>query len=184
MASANSATHTLKLTAVTKNSVGFTSTTNGLQETDVSVGTGKTIGFDDVYITFTGNNSATANVAFDIKGGFLYGTVITTNAGKTFSGKVTGGTGAFKGATGTITAWALTSNKTAVTITYSYLTAALPEAGRPRCAGRPARCQSRSAVKRTRYPPSLLREQCASSSPNRCRAPSHLELRDEPATAG
>ena len=118
MASANSATHTLKLTAVTKNSVGFTSTTNGLQETDVS-STGKTIGFDDVYITFTGNNSATANVAFDIKGGFLYGTVITTNAGKTFSGKVTGGTGAFKGATGTITARALTSNKTAVTITYS-----------------------------------------------------------------
>ena len=118
MASANSATHTLKLTAVTKNSVGFTSTTNGLQETDVS-STGKTIGFDDVYVTFTGNNSATANVAFDIKGGFLYGTVITTNGGKTFSGKVTGGTGAFKGAAGTITAKAITGMKTAVTIVYS-----------------------------------------------------------------
>jgi hypothetical protein len=118
MASANSATHTLKLTAVTKNSIGFTTTTNGLQETDVS-STGKTIGFDDVYVTFKGNNSATANVAFDIKGGFLYGTVITTNAGKTFSGKVTGGTGAFKGATGTITAKALTNMKTAVTIIYS-----------------------------------------------------------------
>ena len=34
-------------------------------------------------------------------------------------GKVTGGTGAFKGATGTITAKNISSTKTAVTITYS-----------------------------------------------------------------
>jgi hypothetical protein len=58
-------------------------------------------------------------VALDIKGGFLYGVVTTTDGGKTFSGKLTGGTGAFKGATGTITAKAITSTKTAVTIIYS-----------------------------------------------------------------
>ena len=48
-------------------------------------------------------------------------TVTTTNGGKTFAGKVTGGTGAFKGATGTITAKALNKAGTrhAVTITYS-----------------------------------------------------------------
>jgi hypothetical protein len=118
VASAHSASTTLKFTAVTNNSVPFTSTTNGSQETDVN-STGKTIGFDDVYIMITGPNSATANVALDIKGGLLYGVVTTTDMGKTFSGKVTGGTGAFKGATGTITAKAITSTKTAITIIYS-----------------------------------------------------------------
>jgi hypothetical protein len=57
-------------------------------------------------------------VALDIEGGFLYGTIATTNAGKTFSGKVTGGTGPYKEATGTITAKAISSTKTAVTEAY------------------------------------------------------------------
>jgi hypothetical protein len=117
VASAHNASHTLKFTAVTKSRVTFTSTTFGMQETDVS-STGKTIGFDDVYITITGS-TATANVAVDVKGGFLYGVVTSTNGGKTFSGKVTGGTGAFKGATGTIAGKAISSTKTAVTIIYS-----------------------------------------------------------------
>ena len=117
VASAHSASHTLKFTAVTKSRVTFTSSTFGMQETDVS-STGKTIGFDDVYITVTGS-TATANVAVDVKGGFLYGVVTSTDGGKTFTGKVTGGTGAFKGATGTITGKAITSTKTAVTIIYS-----------------------------------------------------------------
>jgi hypothetical protein len=58
-------------------------------------------------------------LALDVKGGFLYGVVTTTDGGKTFSGKVTGGTGAFKGATGTITGKAISSTKTAITIIYS-----------------------------------------------------------------
>jgi hypothetical protein len=118
VAGAHTASTTLKFTAVTKASVKFTSSTFGLQETDVN-STGKTIGFDDVYIKNTGANSATANVALDTKGGFLYGVVTTTDGGKTFKGKVTGGTGAFKGATGTITAKAISSTKTAVTVIYS-----------------------------------------------------------------
>lgn len=117
-ASAQDASHTLKLTAVTSKSVTFTRTTGGNQATDVS-SAGKTIGFNIVYFTITGKSSGTANVAFDLNGGLLYGTVTTTNRGKTFSGKVTGGTGAFSGATGTITAKAITSKKTAVTIIYS-----------------------------------------------------------------
>jgi hypothetical protein len=118
VASAHNASTTLKLTAVKVNSHPFTKTTSARQETDVN-SAGKTIGFDDTYFTSTGKNSGTVNVAFDIKGGFLYGTVTTTNGGKTFSGKVTGGTGAFAGATGTITAKPISSTKTPITIIYS-----------------------------------------------------------------
>ena len=118
VASAHSASTTLKFTAVTNKQVSFTSTTFGTQETAVN-STGKTIGFDDLYITVTGPSSATANLALDIKGGFLYGVVTSTNMGKTFAGKVTGGTGAFKGATGTITGKAISSTKHAVTIVIS-----------------------------------------------------------------
>jgi hypothetical protein len=117
LASVHNASTTLKFTAVTNNAVAFTSSTGGSQETDVN-STGKTIGFDVVYFTVKGN-SATVNAAFDIKGGLLYGTVTTTNGGKTFTGKVTGGTGKFKGATGTITAKTLPRHKTAITIVYS-----------------------------------------------------------------
>jgi hypothetical protein len=116
-ASAHNASHTLKFTAVTVKSIRFTKTTFGNQETDVSAG--KTIGFDNVYITISGRTKATANAAFDLKGGLLYGTAVTTNGGKTFTGKVTGGTGTFKGATGTIAGKAITSKKTAITIIYS-----------------------------------------------------------------
>lgn len=118
VASAHNASHTLKFTAVSKKSVGFTSTTSGGQETDVS-SAGKIIGFDDVYAKLTGTDTATANVALDVKGGFLYGVLTFIDAGMIITGKVTGGTGSFKGATGTITAKKLTSTRTAVTIIYS-----------------------------------------------------------------
>jgi hypothetical protein len=118
VAGAHTASTTLKFVAVQKARVSFTSSTFGTQETDVN-STGKVIGFDDVYITATSPSTATANVALDIKGGFLYGLVTSTDGGKTFSGKVTGGTGAFKGATGTITGKAISSTKTAVTIIVS-----------------------------------------------------------------
>jgi hypothetical protein len=117
VASAHNASHTLKFTAVQVKGTKFTSTTFGAQETDVN-STGKTIGFDDVYFKITGPTSATANLAFDTTGGFLYVVATTTN-GKTFTGTVTGGTGAFKGATGTVTATAISSTKHAVTIVYS-----------------------------------------------------------------
>jgi hypothetical protein len=117
VASAHPVSHTLKFTAVHVNSVPFTSTNFGAQDTDVN-STGKTIGFDDLNVTFMGP-SGRGDVALDIDGGFLYGTIATTNAGKTFSGKVTGGTGPYKEATGTITAKATSSTKTAVTITYA-----------------------------------------------------------------
>ncbi len=117
-ASTHSAKHTLTFISETVNSVGFTRTSQALQETDVNTA-GKIIGFDDLYLTFSGPDTGAAHVALAIKGGFLYGTIATANGGRTFSGKVTGGTGAFTRATGTITAKAITSQKTAVTITYT-----------------------------------------------------------------
>jgi hypothetical protein len=72
-------------------------------------------------VRFTGTTSASGRATLDTKGGFLYSTIATTNGGKTFHGKVTGGTGAFTGATGTVTARAInkTGTKAAVIVTYT-----------------------------------------------------------------
>jgi hypothetical protein len=116
VASAHSASTTLKFTAENVAKVSFTKTTGGSAAKDVN-SKGKIIGFNVVYAAF-GKTSATVNLALTTSGGLLYGTVTTTN-GNTYTGKVTGGTGSFTGATGTITAKKITSGKTAVTITYS-----------------------------------------------------------------
>ena len=118
-ASASSATHTLKFISVTKQALTFTKTTGASQDTDVNAA-GKTVGFDMLYITFTSATSATVNITGDLSGGFLYGTGTESSSGFS-NGKVTGGTGAFKGATGTIKAKNLNKagTRTAVTITYS-----------------------------------------------------------------
>ena len=118
VAVAPGAPHTLKFIAVTTKVARVTKATYLAQDTDVS-GTGKTVGFDEGSITVKTRNLATAGVTFVRPGGFLYGTFTTTNGGKTLTGKITGGTGAFDDATGTITGKAITSIKTAVTITYS-----------------------------------------------------------------
>ena len=119
VASAHSASTTLKFIAVKKASVTFTKATFGQQETDTNAA-GKTIGFDEIYFAATSAISAAANVTGDYSGGLLYGTfTLNLKTGAITNGKVTGGTGAFAGATGTIKAKAISKTKTAVTITYS-----------------------------------------------------------------
>jgi hypothetical protein len=121
VASASSATHTLAFTAVQVKSVGFTRTTGANQETNVN-SAGKTVGFDMIYFTATWATTGAINVTVDTSGGFLYGTgTINFKTGVFSNGKVTGGTGSFKGATGTIKAKDLNKagTRTAVTITYS-----------------------------------------------------------------
>lgn len=76
LASAHDAAHTLKFTVVTLKYVTFTRSTFGSQEKDVN-SAGKTIGFDDGYVTLTGKRTATISAAFDFKGGFLYGKIAT-----------------------------------------------------------------------------------------------------------
>lgn len=117
VASAHSATHTLKFTSVEKKSMEFTKTTGGQQDTDVNR-RGKTVGFDMIYFSHATATSAAVNITVDTTGGFLYGTgTISFTTGKV-SGKVTGGTGAFRRATGAIKGTAISPVKEAVTVTY------------------------------------------------------------------
>jgi hypothetical protein len=118
-ASASAATHTLKFTAVTNKAIMFTKTSGGSQETDVNAA-GKIIGFDVLYFAAVSPTTGTVNVTFDTTGGLLYGTAtIDIKTNKVTNGKVTGGTGAFAGATGTIKATSAGKNREAITITYS-----------------------------------------------------------------
>ena len=121
VASAHSTTHTLKFISVTKQSIMFTTATGGQQNTDVNAA-GKTVGFDMLYFKSVSATTANVNVTVDTTGGFLYGTLtINFKTGAISNGKVTGGTGSFAGATGTIMAKDLNpaGTRTAVTITYS-----------------------------------------------------------------
>ena len=119
VASAHSASTTLKFISVQKASVTFSKTAFGQQDTDVNAA-GKTVGFDMLYITAVSATAGNVNITGDTKGGFLYGTgTINFKTGAFSNGKVTGGTGAFAKATGTIKTKTISKTKTAVTITYS-----------------------------------------------------------------
>ena len=120
VASAHSTTHTLKFTAVQLKSSNFSKTAGGSAEKDVN-SAGKIIGYDATNFQFNpATNTASGGVALSTSGGFLYGALKFTSTSNVVHGTITGGTGAFKGATGTITG---TQNKagtqTAVTITYT-----------------------------------------------------------------
>jgi hypothetical protein len=119
VASAHSASTTLKFTAVQKATHSFSKAAEGIQDTDVNTA-GKTVGFDMLYVAATSSTSGNANVTVNTKGGFLYGTfTINFKTGAVTNGKVTGGTGAFTKATGTIKVKTISNTKHAVTITYS-----------------------------------------------------------------
>ena len=120
VASAHSTTHTLKFTAVSLKSANFSKTSGGTAEQDVN-GAGKTIGFDVINFGFNPKtNTESLNVALSTNGGILYGALKPSN-GPVIKGTVTGGTGTFHGATGTIVGKQLNKagTKTAVTITYN-----------------------------------------------------------------
>ena len=121
VASAHSASTTLKFISVTKGSTMFTKMSGGQQDTDVNAA-GKTVGFDMLYFAAASATTGNVNVTVDTTGGFLYGTLtVNFKTGATSNGKVTGGTGSFVGATGTIKGKNLNKagTRTAVTIIYS-----------------------------------------------------------------
>jgi hypothetical protein len=120
LASAHPATHTLKFTSVQKQSIELSKMSGGQQDTDVNA-KGKAVGFDMLYFEGTSASTATLFATIDTAGGFLYGTfVYHTKTGAITNGKVTGGTHAFAGATGTIKVKNLNKagTRTAVTIVY------------------------------------------------------------------
>lgn len=117
-ASPRAATHTLTFTAVQQASVNFSKTTTGTSDKDISHH--KVIGFDMLHFTFNPKTDKASGVAtVDLLGGFLYGSLTVSNS-PDLHGRVTGGTGAYRGATGTITAKPLNKagSRTAVTIKY------------------------------------------------------------------
>jgi hypothetical protein len=116
LASTQCPSHTLQFTVVNTASMSPTESTRAGQGTDVN-SEGKTIGFDVIYETLKAR-VFTANAAFSTTGGLLYVTISSSDGGQTYSGKVTGGTGVFGGATGTVTSKSISSSKTAVTIIY------------------------------------------------------------------
>ena len=118
VASTHSATTTLKFTAAASKVINWDNNTFAYKETDRN-SAGVIIGFDVAYFQFVDCCLVSADVAFALRGGLLYGT-FEASGGTIPNGKVTGGTGVFTGVTGTITG---TTNqnltKMRFTITYS-----------------------------------------------------------------
>jgi hypothetical protein len=111
-------THTLRFISVTKAELQFSSTNVAQQDTDVTKA-GKVIGFDDLNLTFNSQTgTGKGRFTFDTRGGFIYGWLRLTSSGAT--GRLTGGTGKFRGVTGTVVATSLNNagTRTAVTLTY------------------------------------------------------------------
>ena len=119
-ASASTTTHTLKFTAETKSSAAFSNSAEAEQDTDVN-GAGKVVGYDMIYLAVLSSTRVAINITVDVNGGMLYGTATLNGEGVVSNGKVTGGTGSFKGATGKFTVKSLNKAGTrhAVTITYN-----------------------------------------------------------------
>jgi hypothetical protein len=118
-ASAHPLTHRLTFASVQQSSVNFSSTAGAQQDKDVNQA-GKVIGYDELRFTFDPQaKTGSIEVAVDLSGGFLYGSLCQGD-GPVAHGRVTGGTGVFQGATGSITATQLDQNddRTDVTITY------------------------------------------------------------------
>ena len=120
-ASAHATTHTLTFTSVQQAAAHYSSTTGGAADKDVNKA-GKIIGFDVTRFVFNPQtNTISIGVAITNSGGFLYGKLHQSATSPVSHGTVTGGTGIYAGATGTITGKNLnkSGSKTAVTITYS-----------------------------------------------------------------
>jgi hypothetical protein len=119
-ASAHAKTHTLKFTSVEQASVQYSRAVGGSEDKDVNKA-GKVIGFDVARVVFNPKtNVISVGVAITNSGGFLYAALHQSASSRVSHGKVTGGTGIYAGATGTITGTSnKAGNKIAVTITYS-----------------------------------------------------------------
>jgi hypothetical protein len=111
--------HTITFTSVEEAVHNYSQTSNSQQDKDVN-GSGRVIGYDLLYSVFN-PKTETAKLTFTavLNGGFVYG-VANASSNPVSHGTITGGTGAFKGAKGTLLAKNLNKagTKTAVTITY------------------------------------------------------------------
>jgi hypothetical protein len=117
-ANAKTVTHTMTFTSLEQTNVTFSQLAGGEVDKDVSKAN-KLVGWDLVRITVDPKTHKIAG-GFTLMtiGGFLYGTVSPANG--TSHGTVTGGTGDFKGAIGTMLVRDLnkSGSKSAITITW------------------------------------------------------------------
>jgi hypothetical protein len=118
-ASTSVASHTVSFTSIQEAEHNYSQTVTSQQDKDVNKA-GKIVGFDLLYLVFN-PKSETAKINFTavLNGGFVYG-VANASSNPLIHGTVSGGTGIFKGAAGTIDAKNLNNagTKTAITITY------------------------------------------------------------------
>lgn len=112
-------THTLSFTSVQEAVHNYSQTISSQQDRDVNKA-GTVVGYDLLYLVFNPKTeTAKLNFTAVTSGGFVYG-VAKASSSPVIHGTVTGGTGAFRGASGTIVARNLnpSGSRTAVTITY------------------------------------------------------------------
>jgi hypothetical protein len=111
--------HTITFTSVQEAVHNYSQTVSSQQDRDVNKA-GKVVGYDLLYTVFN-PKTETAKLSFTAitSGGFVYG-VANASANPVTHGTMTGGTGIFKGAAGTILAKNLNKagTRTSVTITY------------------------------------------------------------------
>ena len=119
-ASAQSAPQILKFVTVEQNAVGYSTTALAATDEDFST-SGKLIGFAVLYFkTNPVSGEVRIDAAVAVDGGVIYGRL--TSASSTspiYTGKVTGGTGAFRDAAGTITATAQSATTSVVTVVFT-----------------------------------------------------------------
>jgi hypothetical protein len=112
-------THTLSFTSVQEAVHNYSQTVSAQQDRDVNKA-GKVVGYDLLYLVFNPKKeTAKLNFTAVTSGGMVYG-VASASSSPVIHGMVTGGTGVFKGAAGTILAKNLNKvgTRTSVTITY------------------------------------------------------------------
>lgn len=116
VAGASTTSHTMTFVAVVQGRANFSRTSFG--EDDKNMRHGKVVGFDVIHGRVDPTtHTAHGQVALSARGGMMFGTLRFSN-GPVTRGRVTGGTGRFAGATGTIYARSLNKadTRTAVTI--------------------------------------------------------------------
>jgi hypothetical protein len=116
-AAASTTSHTIRLTAV---ALKTTQIKNSFTQAEKDVQRGKVTGYDSVSCVIDNTiHKAVCDGSFARATGMLYVHATVGQAGHG-AGKVTGGTRAYKGATGTITlAPGTTQNRTKITITWT-----------------------------------------------------------------
>lgn len=95
------------------------STATGFQQNSELTQKSKVIGYAALSCQETSATAANCGVGASLAKGMIFAQFPTTQTGKTFSGTVVGGTGAYSSATGTIKGTAVNSKTEDVTITLS-----------------------------------------------------------------